>query len=305
MSTSPPVDASGDQALMTAAYTSSRALLLVIGVDGRVLVSNPAMTRATGWSAEELAARPFWDTFVAPEDRAVARADFTRAMSTGAHFTVEGDWVARDGARRRVWMQVDVLLDRDGRPYGESLVGVDVTDQRREQDRLRRHADTDALTGLANRRSALTVLGQALADGGPGAGVLFCDLDGLKATNDRDGHHAGDLLLVEVARRLAATTAPGELVARLGGDEFVVVSPGADRHRLAALAATVQTALEGPTGPPAGPDAPSAADPRSLRVGVSIGSAVGAPGADPDEVLRAADTHMYQVKTARRARARP
>lgn len=307
-----PADATGEQTLMAAAFTGSRALLLVIGSDGRVVVANPAMTRVTGWTPQELAARPFWATFVAPEDRGRARADFTRAMSTGVHFTVEGDWVDRAGGRRRVSMQVDVLLDGEGRPYAESLVGVDVTDQRREQARLRRRADTDALTGLANRRSVLARLHEVLADTGPGAGVLFCDLDGFKAANDRDGHHTGDLVLVEVARRLAATPGPGELVGRFGGDEFLVVCPGAGAPRLAALATAVEATLTEPILVPGDTRAPDTRGPshhpgsaRVVRVGVSIGTALGAPGADPDEVVRAADREMYQVKTARRHGPRP
>ncbi|TNM64640.1 GGDEF domain-containing protein [Streptomyces sp. NP160] len=286
---------------MAAAFTGSRALLMVIGRDARVLVANPAVTRTTGWTSDELAARPFWETFVAPEDRARARADFSRAMATGLHFTVEGDWVDRCGGRRRVSMQVDVLLDADGRPCAESLVGVDVTDQRHEQAALRRRAETDALTGLANRTSALARLQEALSEGGPGAGVLFCDLDGFKAVNDRDGHHAGDLLLVEVARRLSAVVAPGELAGRYGGDEFIVISPGADHRRLDALAAAVRSAVERPVAllDPSAPAGPG--DPRAVRVGVSTGTATGHPGDAPDEVVRSADRRMYQAKTARRS----
>jgi len=293
-----PSGAASDHALMAAAFAGSRALLLVIGPDGHVLVANPAMTAATGWTPEELAARPFWETFVVPEDRPRAHADFARAMATGVHFTVEGDWTGRDGGRRRISMQVDVLLDEDGRPCAESLVGVDVTDQRREEERLRRRAETDALTGLANRHRLVARLHEALADDGPGAGVLFCDLDGFKAVNDRDGHHAGDLLLVEVARRVAAAAAPGELVGRLGGDEFVVVSPGADRGRLEALADDVRVALSRPVDlRDAAGGAPQVA---AVEVGASTGWAVGPPGSDADEVLRAADRRMYRAKTARR-----
>jgi len=289
--------ASHDLALMAAAFTGSRALLMVIGADGHVLVANPAMTRTTGWTLHDLASRPFWETFVVPEDRARARADFVRAMSTGVHFSVEGDWTDSTGGRRRVSMQVDVLLDEAGHPCAESLVGVDVTEQRREQAVLRRRAETDALTGLANRSSIFAGLHGALAVGGPGAGVLFCDLDGFKAVNDRHGHHAGDLLLSEVARRLTAVVGPAETAGRLGGDEFVVISPGADRVRLDVLSAAVQSAVEHPV---------VLLDPRAglaetVQVGVSTGTAIGHPGEAPDDVVRRADRSMYQAKTVRRS----
>lgn len=90
-------------------------------------------------------------------------------------------------------------------------------------------ATTDSLTGLPNRRAAITLLDDLVATaarGGRGA-VMFIDLDGFKAVNDTFGHAAGDRVLVEAARRLAETTAEaagaGGHVARLGGDEFLVV----------------------------------------------------------------------------------
>lgn len=306
MSTAPSgptgTDAPGDLdlALMAAAFTGSQALLMVIGSDGRVLVANPAMTRTTGWTHEELVSRPFWETFVVPEDRARAHGDFTQAMSTGVHFTAEGDWRDSTGGRRRISMQVDVLLDEDGQPWGESLVGVDVTEQRREQALLRRRAETDALTGLANRSSIFARLRETLVEGASGAGVLFCDLDGFKAVNDRLGHHTGDLLLAEVARRLAAVVEPGELVGRLGGDEFIVVSPGADCTRMRLLCDAVRSAVERPVALFDAPGGPNGTGTGIVRVGVSAGVAIAKPGEAPDDVVRSADRCMYEAKTARR-----
>jgi PAS domain S-box-containing protein len=72
-----PTDAG---ALVAAAFHGTAALLLVIGAEGRVLVVNPAMTRATGWTKTELASRPFWQVYVAPEEAEQAQADFTAAV---------------------------------------------------------------------------------------------------------------------------------------------------------------------------------------------------------------------------------
>ena len=91
--------------------------------------------------------------------------------------------------------------------------------------RLAEAASTDALTGLANRRSLFAALED---DAGPGA-VLFCDLDRFKAVNDDHGHHVGDELLRLVAARLQGCVRGDDLVARTGGDEFVVLSRGAER----------------------------------------------------------------------------
>lgn len=89
---------------------------------------------------------------------------------------------------------------------------------------LRRRATRDPLTGLANRELAVQRLDHALKNGSaPFTGLLFCDLDGFKAVNDRLGHEAGDGLLRQVAVRLQRALRAKDLLARFGGDEFVIV----------------------------------------------------------------------------------
>lgn len=95
-----------------------------------------------------------------------------------------------------------------------------------ERATARKLADTDFLTGLANRRAFLAAIERhAQVDGGPLA-VALVDLDGFKPINDTFGHVTGDVLLVEISRRLRAVADPAGLVARLGGDEFAILLPG-------------------------------------------------------------------------------
>ena len=80
-------------------------------------------------------------------------------------------------------------------------------------------------------------------DGGKGLAVLFCELDGFKSINDRFGHHTGDAVLVEVAKRLTSIVRDGDTVARLGGDEFVVLADGLDREGARELTARLRDAI--------------------------------------------------------------
>jgi diguanylate cyclase (GGDEF)-like protein len=128
------------------------------------------------------------------------------------------------------------------------------------------------------------------ATSGTGCGLLFCDVDRFKQVNDRYGHAAGDQLLVELARRLRSLAGPDDVVARLGGDEFVLLHPGADESALTALACQVEAAMGAPARTPSG----------ALPIGISIGSALGRAGEDPDELMARADRAMYGAKTRRR-----
>ncbi|WP_064457890.1 diguanylate cyclase CdgB [Streptomyces hygroscopicus] len=126
-------------------------------------------------------------------------------------------------------------------------------------------------------------------DGHKGLAVLFCDLDGFKSINDRFGHHAGDAVLIEVARRLANGVRDGDTVARLGGDEFVVLADGLGRADAQDLAVRLRNAITPPIR----------VDGRAVRVGASFGIGWAGCGMSAEEVLHSADQRMYIEKRSR------
>ena len=149
---------------------------------------------------------------------------------------------------------------------------------------LHRQATTDLLTGLANRAQLLDHLEAVLERDEP-VTVALLDLDGFKQVNDSLGHDVGDALLREVAGRLTAVAAPGELVARLGGDEFAVVGTTAAEtlgQRLL-LALTAPAILQG----------------SAVQLGASVGLArSAAESGTVTQLLRHADVAMYVAKSA-------
>ncbi|MFF5333762.1 diguanylate cyclase CdgB [Streptomyces sp. NPDC013181] len=126
-------------------------------------------------------------------------------------------------------------------------------------------------------------------DGAKGLAVLFCDLDGFKSINDRFGHHTGDAVLIEVARRLSTCVRDGDTVARLGGDEFVVLADGLGAADAADLAVRLRNAIIPPIR----------VDGRAVRVGASFGIGWAECGMTAEEVLRSADQRMYVEKRSR------
>jgi diguanylate cyclase (GGDEF)-like protein len=177
-------------------------------------------------------------------------------------------------------------------PGGAVITRVDVTSGKLREQAILRQADQDPLTGLANRRrveaQAVQVLTTARRSG-HSAAVLVIDLDGFKAVNDTFGHHAGDLVLREVASRLTAKTRPDDLPARLGGDEFVVLlsSAGAREAEAAVEAYSSIFVL------------PFLIGQTEARLGGSIGFAFyPEQGKTFPELLQTADAAMYRVKSA-------
>ncbi|WP_410538039.1 diguanylate cyclase CdgB [Streptomyces sp. KL2] len=122
-----------------------------------------------------------------------------------------------------------------------------------------------------------------------GLAVLFCDLDGFKSINDRFGHHCGDAVLIEVARRLSSGVRDNDTVARLGGDEFVVLADGLCRGDAADLAVRLRNAIIPPIR----------VEGRAVRVGASFGISWAGCGMSAEEVLHSADQRMYVEKRSR------
>jgi diguanylate cyclase (GGDEF)-like protein len=162
-------------------------------------------------------------------------------------------------------------------------------------DQVTYQARHDALTGLANRavfkERMENALGVARALGEP-VGLFFVDLDDFKSINDEWGHHAGDEVLCQVARRLLETVRTDDTVARLGGDEFAIVLAGADGMDAVDLAE--QRVIEAF-------DAPFVVNGEPHSLGASVGRAVWPDDADEIEALmRHADAEMYRAKRSAR-----
>ncbi|TQS45977.1 sensor domain-containing diguanylate cyclase [Cryptosporangium phraense] len=162
----------------------------------------------------------------------------------------------------------------------------------------RRLAITDALTGLRTRRffeAALALeYGRAVRNDST-IGVLLADVDHFKDVNDRYGHKAGDLVLREVAARLAACTRSGDVVARYGGEEFAVLVPNTDRGMASALAERLRRAVAG-TAFPVGD---GVAVPVTASIGVAL---LPAHARTPDELTVRADQCLYRAKNDGRNR---
>ncbi|PIZ31163.1 MAG: hypothetical protein COY40_02775 [Alphaproteobacteria bacterium CG_4_10_14_0_8_um_filter_53_9] len=159
------------------------------------------------------------------------------------------------------------------------------------RDKAVQQANSDALTGLANRRGVLQKLEAAYKAGKPLA-LFYIDLDKFKPINDTYGHEAGDAVLRRVAELFTAAVRDNDLVARLGGDEFLIILFGmTDRDQLSERAQKIIDLVSEPMW----------VNDVRVKLGASIGITVGPQdGATVEALMAAADETMYAVKKAGR-----
>ncbi|WP_011297804.1 bifunctional diguanylate cyclase/phosphodiesterase [Cupriavidus necator] len=208
-------------------YSSSSEAMMVTSVDGTIIDANPAFAAATGYTVEEIKGRSGYG--ISGAGNAAGLVERLRA-TLGAKGRWSGEFSIRrkDGSEFPAYLTVDTYLAHQYGEHRRVALIHDMTEKRQAEEVIRHQANFDALTDLPNRRLFFERLEQEIERSRGTQDVLallFIDLDRFKEVNDTLGHDQGDLLLLEAARRIAASVRASDTVARLAGDEFTVILP--------------------------------------------------------------------------------
>lgn len=277
--------------LYASVFEHSGEAILITDNDKRILAINPAFTRMTGYTLDEILGehpRVLSSGFTPQE----TYQDMWAALDESGYWQGEVVDRRKDSSCYPQWMSISAVRDADNRLSHYIASFTDISERKKAEAQISQLAYHDTLTGLVNRFSLQGQLDQAVAMAQREhhlLAVIFLDVDRFKTINDTMGHAIGDELLVEVAQRLLDNVRGSDIVARLGGDEFVIVLTELDTPTAAArLADKILQALQRAFH----------IQNNELHTTASLGIALfPADGTDSETLMKNADTAMYHAKS--------
>jgi len=279
--------------LAASVFDHAREGIIITGADASIIEVNEAFSQITGYSHDEVLGRNPSILNSGSQSKAFYEAMW-RDLAEQGYWTGELWNRRRNGEPYAVLQTISAIRDDQGRIRQYVALFSDITALKEHEQQLEHIAHYDALTQLPNRVLLADRLHQAMVRAkrhGQPLAVVYLDLDGFKAVNDRYGHETGDLLLMGLAARMKHSLREGDTLARLGGDEFVVVL--LELADIEASEAMLTRLLEAAAQPvQLGED--------TLQVSASVGVTFypQTEDVDADQLLRQADQAMYQAKLA-------
>lgn len=281
--------------ISAAVMESASEGIVVTDAKNHIIQVNPAFTAITGYRPGEVLGKD-------PRCLGSGRhdAEFFRAL--WQQLATEGHWEGEVWNRRPngtiyvVWLSISTIREEGVDSGGRHVATfIDITQRKEVEELLRHRAHSDPLTDLPNRTVFYDRLQMALVQArryGNEFALLYVDLDHFKEVNDSMGHAAGDLLLVEAARRMKQVVRDSDTVARLGGDEFAIILPQLHgRGEVEEVARRIVAALLEPFAVSGG----------QAHVSASVGAAIYPEhGGDLESIRASADAALYAAKDAGR-----
>ncbi len=287
-----------DEELLLAAqvYQNSSEAIMIADEDMQILAVNPAFTQITGYSAEDAITRDlnFLSSF---QDDPSLKQEISRSLITDGSWQGEVWDTHKSGKAQAKWLTINTIKNPDGAVHRYLALFSDITEKKRSEELVWRQANFDMLTSLPNRRMFRDRLEQEIIKSqrsGMRFALFLIDLDQFKEVNDTLGHHIGDLLLGETAKRVVSCVRESDTVSRLGGDEFaVILTQIPDNGQIEKVAQNILSKLNDPF----------LLGDETIYLSASVGITLyPTDTTDVDQLLKNADQAMYEAKNQGRNR---
>lgn len=274
----------------TKVYENTQEGIMITDADSVIQSVNPAFTAITGYPPDEVLGKT-------PHLLRSGRHDDDFYANMWEQLVEEGHWQGEIWNRRKSgevypeWLSISAIHDHRGEVSQYVALFTDITEHKRNEEKLRHMAYHDVLTGLPNRRMFSKYLEATILQAERGQrllAVMFLDLDRFKTINDSHGHDVGDKLLQAVAKRLKISLRKSDILARMGGDEFTLLLTSINDIRdVEGIAEKIKQTMA---------DSIQIGE-QTFFVTTSIGiSLYPMDGENPEVLMKNADTAMYQAK---------
>lgn len=259
--------------------------ITVTDLDGKIIYTNPSNAKMHGWKkAEELIGKNA--AIFAPKDTYVPMSP--EEMDSMESLTWETTNIRKDGSKFLVRMTSNVMRDAKGNPIYIVNACVDISEQKRVEEELRKLTITDSLTGLYNKRHFLKKMNEevkrAIRMSYP-LSLIFFDLDDFKSYNDAHGHLKGDKALKAIGEITQSSIKKDvDSAFRYGGDEFAVILPNAEKEDARKVGFRIDGRVK--------------KELKGITISIGIASVEGLVSVE--DIINAADQAMYVEKNLRK-----
>jgi diguanylate cyclase (GGDEF)-like protein/PAS domain S-box-containing protein len=264
-------------------FEDSRDAIYITTREGIFVEVNQSLLNLFGYIREEMIGLNAMQIYVNADERTRFQKEIEQNGSV-KNYAVK--FRKKDGTEMDCLLTSTLWKDINGTILGYQGIIRDVTELKKVEDQLRYISLHDPLTGLYNRAYFEEEMHRIESGRYDSAGIIMCDVDGLKLVNDALGHYTGDNLLLATANILKESFREGDVAARVGGDEFAVLLPNSDHNAIEIARLRIQDAVErhNSSNPP-------------LPLSISIGSAIGAGSSIiMTNLFKEADNNMYREK---------